>query len=417
MNTYKYFSSLVLGAFLLLSGASVVLAHGETAQEGFLRMETATYYDVEFSTTKVGQNERITITGKVKLSENWPTTLEEPSEGYLNIQASGPNLVLKERWVNGVPAPASIFIEKGGIYEFKLVGEGRAVGSWHVHPTMYAKGSGGLIGPGEWVEVTPVAGGYKNPLTLANGTVIPNLDNYGFAWVFWFNVAGFILGVIWMLWWTTQHRTVHNLAVTLQIPLNDHGEDVGLITKRDHRFCDIMAAATVVLLIAGWLIMEANWPTRIPQQVVRLDVPVYQAPETFATATALGSTFDPASNTLVLETEVTNNGTEPANIVSFNAANLTFQSDPSAVGGNLTYGVGQLTAEPATIAPGKTEKVTLTVTDEIWSRQRLIPIGESRLQITGLLFVESGGKQNGLTLQSAVVPTIYTAGHNMQDMQ
>jgi methane/ammonia monooxygenase subunit B len=147
-----------------------------------------------------------------------------------------------------------------------------------------------------------------------------------------------------------------------------------------------------------------------------LDVPVYEAPEAFATAKASGSTFDPASNTLIVQTEVTNNGTKPANIVSFNAANLTFQTDPSVVK-TITYGVGQLTAEPATIAPGKTETVTLTMTDEIWSRQRLIPIGESRLQITGLLFVESGGEKDGLTLQSAVVPTIYTAGHNMQDMQ
>jgi methane/ammonia monooxygenase subunit B len=402
------FISLVLSMILLASGASVVVAHGETAQEGFLRMETATYFDVEFSTLKVGQNERITITGKVKLSDNWPTTLEEPTEGYLNIQASGPNLVLKERFVNGVPAPASIFIQKGATYEFKLVGEGRAVGSWHVHPTLYAKGSGGLIGPGEWVEVTPVAGGFKNPLTLANGTVIPNLDNYGFAWVFWFNIAGFVIGVAWMLWWTTQHRTVHNLAVTLQIPLNDEGQDIGLITKRDHRACDIMAGATVVLLIAGWLIMGANWPTRIPQQVVRIEVPEFETPAAFASLTGNSSSFDPASNTLIIQTEVTNNSSEPANIVSFNAANLTFQTDPTVIK-TITYGVGQLTAEPATIAPGKTEKVTLTMTDEIWSRQRLIPVGESRLQISGLLFLESGSQRNGVNLVTPVIPTIYTA--------
>ncbi len=408
MKTYSYFTSLVLGLLLLLSGASVVLAHGETAQEGFLRMETATYFDVEFSTIKVAQNERITVTGKVKLSDNWPTTLKEPTEGYFNIQASGPNLVLKERIINGVATPASIFIEKGATYEFKLVAEGRAVGSWHVHPTLYAKGSGGLIGPGEWVEVTPIAGGYKNPLTLANGTVIPNLDNYGIAWVFWFNVVGFILGVIWMVWWTTQHRTVHNLAVTLQVPLNDEGMDVGLITKRDHRVSDILAGATVVVLIAGWLIMSANWPTRIPQQVVRLDVPVYPTPAAFSEATASTSTFDPASNTLVVQAKVTNTGSEPANIVSFNAANLTFQTDPSVVK-TITYGVGQLTAEPATIAPGKTEDVTLTMTDEIWTRQRLIPIGESRLQISGLLILDSGGEQNTLHLEAPVIPTIYTA--------
>lgn len=408
MKTYRYFTSLVLGAFLLLSGASVVLAHGETAQEGFLRMETATYYDVHFSTTKVGQNERITITGKIKLAENWPTTLREPTEGYFNIQASGPNLVLKERYVNGVAAPASIFIEKGETYEFKLVGEGRAVGSWHVHPTLYAKGSGGLIGPGEWVEVTPIAGGFKNQVTLANGTVIPNLDNYGFAWVFWFNVAGLIIGVAWMLWWTTQHRTVHNLAVTLQVPLNDEGQDIGLITKRDHRACDIMAGATVVLLIAGWLVMQANWPTRIPQQVIRFEVPQLALPASFATADATDSSFDPASNTLIINAQVTNNGTTPANILSFNAANLTFQTDPSAVK-DITYGVGQLTAEPATIAPGKTETVKLTMTDQIWSRQRLIPIGESRLQISGLLILDAGGEQNQIAIKAPVLPTIYTA--------
>jgi methane/ammonia monooxygenase subunit B len=141
-----------------------------------------------------------------------------------------------------------------------------------------------------------------------------------------------------------------------------------------------------------------------------LEVPKFTEPASFATATATGSTFDPATDTLTVKVNVTNNSNQPATITSFNTNNLTFQTDKAAIT-NLTYGVGQLTAEPATIAAGATQEVTLTMTDEIWSRQRLIPVGESRLQVTGVLFLNAGGERNWVTIASPVIPTTYLSSN------
>jgi len=91
---------LILGLMLALGAGGVAYAHGERAQEGFLRLKTAAWQDVQFSTDKVKQGEKVVITGKVKLLEVWPGTLDPPETGYLNVSASGPHFILKDRVVS-----------------------------------------------------------------------------------------------------------------------------------------------------------------------------------------------------------------------------------------------------------------------------------------------------------------------------
>ena len=167
----------IIGLLLTFGTADVVVAHGERAQEGFLRMKTVAWQDVRFSSSEVKQGEQLVITGKVKILEVWPTTLENPELAYLNVSASGPHFVMKERTINGQPAPASFSVEKGGLYEFRMVLEGRTEGYWHVHPTLYVLHSGGLLGPGQWVTVGAVPAGYQNKVTLLDGQTI-DLDRY-----------------------------------------------------------------------------------------------------------------------------------------------------------------------------------------------------------------------------------------------
>jgi hypothetical protein len=52
-------------------------------------MKTVAWQDVQFSTADVKQGAQV-ITGKVKVVESWPSTLEKPQQGYLNVVASGP---------------------------------------------------------------------------------------------------------------------------------------------------------------------------------------------------------------------------------------------------------------------------------------------------------------------------------------
>src|SRR6266849_5567054 len=53
---------LILGLMLALGAGGVAFAHGERAQEGFLRLKTAAWQDVQFSTDKVKQGEKVVIT-------------------------------------------------------------------------------------------------------------------------------------------------------------------------------------------------------------------------------------------------------------------------------------------------------------------------------------------------------------------
>jgi methane/ammonia monooxygenase subunit B len=383
-----------LALLFVLGTAGSAGAHGERAQEGFLRMKTIAWQDVKFSSASVKQGEQLIITGTVKVLESWPTTLEKPEQAFLNVSASGPHFVMKERYINGQPAPGSIFVHTGGVYEFKMVLEGRTTGYWHVHPTFYVLHTGGLLGPGQWTTVDPVPGGYQNKVQLASGQTI-DLDTYGSKWVFWFSFLGFIPGVWWMLWWTLKHRTVTNLAVTSQIPLNDPGEDIGLITKADHRTSTLIVVVSVILLIAGWLYMDRAWPTRIPQQVLRITPPALAEPVTFAQAKGVGATYDPKTDTLVLESQVTNTGARPMKLVGFTTSNLTFSE-----------GTG-LVAEPTTVEPGGTATLKLSIQDDVWSRDRLIPLDKPQMGVAGLLVFESGGKQNAVTVEAPVKPTSF----------
>src|ERR1051326_6083946 len=131
--SYRLPISVVLGLVALIGTATIASAHGENAQEGFLRMETVAFSNVTFSTDTIKQGEDVTISGKATLLDTWPKTLGEPSTGFVNVTAPGPVLLMKDREVNGMPAPDAIFVKKGDSYDFKLTLTGREPGRWHVH--------------------------------------------------------------------------------------------------------------------------------------------------------------------------------------------------------------------------------------------------------------------------------------------
>src|SRR6266699_4876025 len=285
----------LLGIVALLGTAVVASAHGENAQEGFLRMETVTFTDVTFSTDSVKQGEDVTITGKATLLDTWPKTLGEPSTGFVNVTAPGPVLLMKDRIVNGMSAPDAIFVKKGNTYDFNLTLTGRQPGRWHVHPTFAVEGAGTLIGPGQWITVLDT-GGFTNNLTLLNGQTV-NLETYGVGQMSIFQWLGFGLGMAWMLYWTVpkiggaNHRTVSKLPVTLRIPLNTDGQDIGLITKRDHRVSNWLLVATIALLAIGWIYQSVSFPIKIPQQVLRFEPPALPQPPQFSQVVPKGGTF------------------------------------------------------------------------------------------------------------------------------
>src|SRR4029079_13966882 len=101
--------SVVLGVVAIIGTAAIASAHGENAQEGFLRMETVAFSNVIFSKDTIKQGEDVTITGQATLLDTWPKTLGEPATGFVNVTAPGPVVLMKDRLVNGMSAPDAIF--------------------------------------------------------------------------------------------------------------------------------------------------------------------------------------------------------------------------------------------------------------------------------------------------------------------
>ncbi len=402
--------TLVLGLAAMAGTGVVAYAHGENAQEGFLRMETVAFYNVQFSKDTIKQGEEITITGRATVLNSWPRTLGEPATGFINVTAPGPVLLMKDRRINGAAAPDAIFIKKGDSYDFKLTLVGRQPGRWHVHPTFAVEGAGTLIGPGQWITVQD-AGGFTNNLTLLNGQTI-DLETYGLGLLVIMQWVGFAIGLVWMLWWTSaiggpNHRSIAKLPVTLQIPLNTDGLDIGLITKRDHRASTLMLLATVALLAVGWIYQAVAFPVKIPQQVLRFAPPELAQPVQFAQAGAKDASFDPETSTLVMNVDVTNTGKTPMTLKGFTTSSLTFVDQASAGTGAEHV----MTISPqATINPGETKTLKLTFRDPVWRDTRMIEVDRPRISVAGLLlFQDATGaqNQNQISIATGIIPKFY----------
>ena len=413
---------LLLGMATTVAYASPASAHGERSQEAFLRMRTIGWTDVVFSGGQrnaqgdivIAQGEKFTIKGVAKLMNTWPDTLAKghPDIGYINVATQGPCIGMLERKVNGVSAPSRIEIAKGRYYNFEETFMGRRVGRWHVHPTFAVKGAGTLLGPGQWFRVTPHA--FSSPVKLYNGKTI-NLENYHLVSVWTIQVIGFLLGLIWIFWWTwwgktakgNPRRTVTNPAVTLAIPLNDDGIAVGLNTKKDHRVVNIIALATALFLLIGWIWQASAFPVKIPQQVVEYEPPktdLDTAP-TLATVDARSAKYDYQAKALRLQVDTKNVSSSPIQLSQFVTSTLTFDNPSS---GSTAYGPYQDTLKlspSGTIQPGQTATLTIDLPGSRFNDEHLLPTGESQLVIAGLLvFKDASGNKSSAEMEEPLQP-------------
>jgi methane/ammonia monooxygenase subunit B len=393
---------LIAGA-MLVGSAPAAFAHGEAAQEAFLRMRTVAWINVNYSKTTVQQGETFTITGTAKVLDAWPTNLAagDPNTGYIGLIAPGPVVLLKERTINGVSAPSRIDVQRGRIYEFSLTVAGRRPGRWHVHPSFSVKGAGTLLGPGQWITVEENSEGFSNPVTLEGGSTV-NLENYQLPFTWIWLILTFLIGLGWMIYWTVPKRTVTNLAVTSQIPLNTDGMDYGLITKKDHRNMNLFALGTALLLLAGWVYQAAAFPIKMPQQIFQFAPPdpaIASAP-VFATAGIGTASYDSGTETLTIEVPITNTGQAPMDLAQFTTTTLRFNTG-TAPGPGVMVVTPSATIEPST-AP---TTLTLTMKDPAWETEHLVPIGESQLLITGVLIFETpDGQVNYTELEANLKP-------------
>ena len=408
---------LVAAALVTVVPATAASAHGEKSQEGFLRMRTVSWTDVTYSGDNIQQGETITVTGTVKIMDAWPSSLAKgvPNTCFLSMIAPGPVIVLKERTLNGESVPTRIDCQKGRIYDFSMTFAGRRVGRWHVHPAFAVKGAGTLIGPGEWVTIKENPAGFTNEATLLSGGTV-NLENYQLPFIWIWLTLTFIIGMVWMIYWTVPKRTIPHLAVTSQIPLNTDGREYGLITKKDHRNSTIMMLAIVVLLGAGWIYQLANFPTKIPQQIIQFAPPNITRPAPFVNVEpGKGKAiYDDKNKKVILEVTATNTSDQPAALTQFFVADLTWynQAIPTAkpTGPQAVDTSFPMEVQSGAIAPGATQQVTITMPSDVWiHQQRLLPIGESQLTVTGQLrFVTPNGDKSDVEVDEPLTPTGFT---------
>jgi methane/ammonia monooxygenase subunit B len=400
--------TLIAVAFIAITSVSRAFAHGEAADEPFLKNMTTAFFNVSVSPTKITVGEPVTVTGSVKILETWPHTLDTPEIASIIPVVPGPVFVLKERTVNGQASIGSFFAEKGGIYEFRLVILGKEPGEWHVHPGIAIQGTGTLIGPGEWVTVQPSATPFEFPVTLMTGETI-ELSTYGGQFVWWWSFAGFLLGIAWMLYWTLTKRTVTNLAVTLQLPPNDDAPDIGLITPRDHMWMNVLAGITVVMLVIGWTYAATSYPVRWPQQTDWFTPRFISSGEKMAEVRANGATYDEATETLEITAQVNNMLGSAITVKQFIMAMATFVNggEQEQVKAGPRDFVGLLEVKPnEPIAPGASKDFTLRISSKLFSEERLIPLDDPQQFIAGVLrFENAQGDHELVTVRTSVVPT------------
>lgn len=405
-------TSLVAVAIVAVAGVARVFAHGEAGDEPFLKNLTTAFYDVSITPAEVQVGQAVIITGKVKILETWPYTLQEPGMAAVVPVVPGPVFALQDRTINGQASVGSFFAEKGGIYEFKMTLLGKEPGRWHVHPGLAIKGTGTLVGPGDWVTVRPGAGKFEFPLTLLTGETI-ELNTYGGRFVWWWSFLGFLLGVVWMLYWTLMKRTVTNLAVTIQLSPNDDAPDIGLITPRDHMWMNVLAGLAIVMLVVGWTYATRKYPVRWVQQTDWISPRPLSSGEKIAEVHASGATYDDATDTLIIKAQVKNLLTRDITVKQFIVGMATFVNggeQEQAKAGPRDF-VGQLAVEPTgPIAAGETKDLTLTISSRIFSDERLVPIRAPQQFIAGIVRLEDAqGNQELVTIRTGVVPTQFRA--------
>ena len=399
--------TLVLGLGLVIFSAPAALAHGEHSQEPWLRLSTVAFWNVNFSTQTVQQGQELTITGTAKVLETWPRTLPDPETAFISVESPGPAFLLKERLVNDQAAPDSFYIERGGVYNFKITLVGRVPGTYHVHPTFAVRSAGTLIGPGQWIHVTKSASGFSNPVQLYNGKTV-NLESYGLGWpVMGFSALTFALGMVWLLYWIVPKPTVSRLAVTSQLSVNDDGGDaVGLITRRDHRAMNLIMLAAALLLAGGWIWQAASFRTKIPQQVNRFRIESAAQPATFATATLNKIVYDRKAQSLTMDVQAANQGKTPMDLRAVHFANLTFLPGAASSAAPLPGADGTYAVSPSgPIAAGAAGTLTLTIQGRTLSLNDLVPTGTANTNMTAVLeFADASNTSNFVTVQQFLTP-------------
>lgn len=387
-----------------LIDTGVAKAHGEKAQEPFLRMRSFLYYDVAWSAEKVQVGEEVTVTGKFHVFDEWPKVLDDPSNAFLNIGIPGPVFLRKSSKLNGVSLVNTTSLEVGRDYEFEILLKARKPGRHHVHPMVNVQSAGPIVGPGQWVEIEGDIANFTNPVTTITGETV-DLESHGLAGVLTWHAIWVVVALAWLIYWLRRPLFIPRM-VRIQ-----KGDTVGLITGTDYLVGAGFAVLTIVLIAVGYFRAESKYPVTVPLQAGRTVVAPLPLDPDPVEIVIQEATYRIPGRTVNLTMEITNTSDRAQRIGEFTTANLRFL-DPAVVQRDESYPAelveDGLHVEPAApIQPGETRVIKLSATNPAWETEQLaMLISDPDSRFGGLLmFYDTDGKRSIVTIGGGLIPT------------
>lgn len=395
---------------LALLAASSAIAHGERAQEPYLRTRTVQFYDVQYDKSKIAVNEHFTVVGKFRLMQDWPDAVSQPEVVFLSSYSPGPMVTRVESYLNGIPARQSFAkLELGRDYDFKIVLKGRVPGRYHIHPMLSIKGSGPLAGPGQWIEIAGSKADFLEPVKTMTGVQVDNLETYGTNRALGLYAMWIVLAAFWLLFWL-----VRPLLIPRWIALQAGREDV-LVTGRDLAVGIALGVVVVAVTFGGYVFATKQYPYVVPLQAGTNKVEPLPKDRSDIEVKVTNSTYDVPGRSMRIVAQITNKGSEPLSILEFTTANVRFinQQLPEAVSAvqasfpkDLVARGGLVLSDAKPIQPGETREIRLDATDALWERERLVSfLTDVDSKFGGLLFfVNSAGERQHAEIGGPILP-------------
>jgi methane/ammonia monooxygenase subunit B len=400
----------LVAAALAAQAATGAFAHGERAQEPYLRTRTIQFYDVHFSAAKLAVNDALNITGKFRLMTDWPDAVAPPDVAFLATGNPGPVVSRLESYVDGVAARQSLNkLQLGRDYEFRIVLKGRLPGTYHIHPMVSIKGAGPLVGPGEWIEITGSAADFTYPMKTIAGVSIDNLETFGLGHALTWYAVWVGLAAFWLLYWI-----VRPLLLPRWLALQKGREDV-LISMRDVGVGLALGVVVIGLTFGGYALTMSAYPYNVPLQSGTMKVPPLPEAASDIGIKVLDAQYDVPGRAMRVTAEVTNRGKDPVTLGEFTTANLRFvnQQLPPAVANvdasypkELVARSGLRISDPAPIAPGETRQLKFEAADALWELERLTSfLTDVESRFGGLLFFFTpDGRREIVEVSGPIIP-------------
>jgi len=349
-------------------------AHGERAQEPFLRMRTLNWFDVAWEKTTVGINESIEVTGKVRIAPrwSWPGHQPPPDTAFLNIAVPGPVFVREAAYISGTSVMNSGTFHLGETYSFKVVMRGRLPGHWHVHPMMNVEGAGPIVGPGKYVDVTGDPSTFTNKMTTLTGEEV-ELESYGLAnSIFWHSLWAAI-GVAWLVFWLVRPLFFSRYRMV------EAGRGNELISRFDKMVALILFAGAITLTFVGAFQADARWPVTLPLQGGRPNMEPIKLPVNEVAMKLIRATYRVPGREMKMRYLVTNNTNEAVRVGEFNTAGVRFlngdvgfmDEDSKNYPDHLLAENGLTVPDTSPIQPGESREVQMDAKDAAWETERL----------------------------------------------